>query len=82
MAKLKRWWPTKRPHPLLLITLVLVSSLCGSGLAHPVGLPAGDHGGGVVQEPVQEADGGGVLGQEAAPVSNDQCEAIAKDRRP
>jgi hypothetical protein len=45
-----------------------VSSLGGSGLAHPVGLTAGDHGGGVVHEPVQQADGGGVLGQESAPV--------------
>ena len=44
------------------------SSCPGSGLAHAVGLAAGDHGGGVVQEPVQEADGGGVFGEEPAPV--------------
>jgi hypothetical protein len=45
---------------------VFTSSL--SGVAHPVGLAAGDHDGGVVQEPVEDGDGGGVFGQEAAPV--------------
>ena len=51
----------KVPTPCGWSALLLVSSLGGSGLAHPVGLSAGDHGGGVVQEPVQEADRGGVL---------------------
>ena len=37
-------------------------------MAHAVGLAAGDHGGGVVQEPVEHRDGGGVFGQEPAPV--------------
>ena len=40
----------------------------GSGLAHAVGVAAGDHDVGVVEQPVEEADGGGVLGQEAAPL--------------
>jgi len=39
-----------------------------SGLAHPVGLTVGEHDGGVVQEPVEDAGGGGVLGQEPAPL--------------
>src|SRR5450759_5836078 len=58
----------KVPTPCGCSALVLVSSLGGSGFAHPVGLSAGDHGGGVVQEPVQQADGGGVFGEESAPV--------------
>ena len=45
-----------------------LTSVAGSGLAHAVGLAGGDHGGGVVQEPVQEADGGRVFGQEPSPV--------------
>src|SRR6516162_11743420 len=38
-----------------------------SGLFHPVGVAVGDHDVAVVQEPVEQADGGGVLGQEPAP---------------
>jgi hypothetical protein len=38
------------------------------GLAHPVGLAVGDDDVVVVQQPVQEADGGGVFGEEAAPL--------------
>jgi hypothetical protein len=38
-----------------------------SGLFHPVGVAVGDDDVAVVQEPVQHADGGGVLGQEPAP---------------
>ena len=38
-----------------------------SGLAHAVGLAVGDDDVGVVQEPVEHADGGGVFGQEPAP---------------
>lgn len=34
------------------------------GLAHPLGLTARYHGVGLMQEPVQEADGGGVSVQE------------------
>jgi hypothetical protein len=41
--------------------------LSGSGFAHAVGLAVGDHDVGVVQEPVEEADRGGVFGQEPAP---------------
>ena len=40
----------------------------GSGLLHPVGVAVGDHDVAVVQEPVEQADGGGVLGQETAPL--------------
>ena len=39
----------------------------GSGFAHAVGIAVGDHDIRVVQEPVEQADGGGVLGQEPAP---------------
>ena len=38
------------------------------GLAHAIRLAVGDHDGGVVQQPVQDADGGGVFGQEPAPL--------------
>ena len=38
------------------------------GVPHAVGLAVGDDDGGVVQEPVEDADGGGVLGQEPAPL--------------
>jgi hypothetical protein len=38
-----------------------------SGLFHPVGVAAGDDDVAVVQEPVEQADSGGVLGQEPAP---------------
>jgi hypothetical protein len=37
------------------------------GLFHAVGLALGGDDDGVVQEPVEEADGGGVLGEEPAP---------------
>ena len=36
-------------------------------MAHPERFAVGDDDAGVVQEPVEEADGGGVLGQEPAP---------------
>ena len=39
----------------------------GSGLFHSVGVAVGDDDVAVVQEPVEHADGGGVLGQEPAP---------------
>ena len=38
------------------------------GFTHPVGLAVGDDDGGVVQEPVEDADGGGVFGQEPTPL--------------
>lgn len=37
------------------------------GVLHPVGLAVGDDDGGVMQEPVEDADRGGLLGQESAP---------------
>ena len=43
------------------------SCLSGSGFAHAVGVAVGDHDVGVVQEPVEQADRGGVFGQEPAP---------------
>ena len=45
----------------------VVSSCPVPGLAHPERLAFGDHDDAVVQEPVQQADGGGVLRQEPAP---------------
>jgi hypothetical protein len=36
-------------------------------LFHPVGVVVGDDGVAVVQEPIEHADRGGVLGQEPAP---------------
>jgi len=39
-----------------------------SGLTHAVGLAVGEDDGGVVQEPVEDAGGGGVFGQEPAPL--------------
>ena len=50
-----------------MISWFWASWLSGSGFAHAVGLAVGDHDVGVVQEPVEEADGGGVFGQEPAP---------------
>ena len=38
------------------------------GVFHAVGVAVGDDDGGVVQEPVEDADGGGLLGQESAPL--------------
>ena len=38
------------------------------GVFHAVGLAVGDDDGGVVQEAVEDADGGGLLGQESAPL--------------
>src|SRR5664279_2537954 len=46
----------------------LVGGVGSAGVAHAVGLAGGDDDGGVVQEPVQAADGGGVLGQEPSPL--------------
>jgi hypothetical protein len=51
-----------------------------AGLAYAVGVAGGDDDGGVVQEAAEDADGCGVFGQEPAPFSKDQCEAMARDR--
>ena len=61
-----RWWPSKSPHSSRLISCV-GTSFVGFGLAHAVGVAVGDHDVGVVQEPVEQADRGGVFGQEPAP---------------
>jgi hypothetical protein len=39
-----------------------------AGLFHPVAVAVGDDGVAVVQQPVEQADGGGVFGREFAPV--------------
>src|ERR1700729_4450005 len=62
-----RWGPGKRPRPSGWLVLLRSGSSFGSGFAHAVGVAVGDHDAGVVQQPVEEADGGGVLGQEPAP---------------
>ena len=65
----RRWWPGESPHPsgsLVLGGPGATSS--GAGLAHAERLAFGGHDDGVVQEPVEQADGGGVLGQEPAPL--------------
>jgi hypothetical protein len=50
-------------------------------LAHAVGVAVGDHDACVAQEPVQQADGGGVLGQEPVPGLEGQSLAMARERR-
>ena len=79
------------PTPRGLISSRWGALLSGFGLAHAVGLTAGDDGGGVAQEPVggvvlgqepaQAADGGGGARQEPAPSSKDQCETMPGARR-
>ena len=60
---------------LVVPTLPLISVVVGgllavlSGVAHAVGLAVGDDDGGVVQQAVQDAGGGGVLGQEPSQVN-------------
>ena len=48
------------------------------GFAHAERLALGGDDDGVVQEPVEEADGGGVFGQEAAPVLERPVRSDAK----
>ena len=58
----------KVPTPRGLISWLLIWCLLGcSGLFHAVGVAVGDDDVAVVQEPVEQADGGGVFGQEPAP---------------
>ena len=49
-----------------------------SGLSHPVGLAVGDDGVAVVQEPVEEADGGGVFGEETSGPHNENPQALSE----
>ncbi len=54
-----RWWPTK----------VLASCLlAGGAVGEPVAVAGGGDDVGVVAESVEQADGGGLVGEEAAPV--------------
>ena len=48
--------------------LVHAGASLAAGLAHAERLALGGHHDAVVQQPVQQADGGGVLGEEAAPL--------------
>ncbi len=52
----------KSPHPVAGFQLLWRLLPVVSGVAHAVGLAFGDDDGGVVQEPVQNADGGGLFG--------------------
>jgi len=62
--------------------LVQVVGSSRSGLPHAVGIAVCDDDAGVMQEPVQQADRGGVLGQEPAPLiegpvaGNAECAAF------
>ena len=58
----------KVPIPRWFSVLGGASSRLGPGLAHPERLSFGDHDDRVMQEPVEQADGRGVLGQEPAPL--------------
>jgi hypothetical protein len=51
------------------------------GAFHTVGLIVGDDDGGLVQEPVDDAHCGGLLGPESASSWNGQCDPMARDRR-
>jgi hypothetical protein len=57
----------KVPTPAGLL-LAAGTSLVELGLAHPERVAVGDDDAGVVQQPVEDAYGGGVFGQEAAPL--------------
>jgi hypothetical protein len=50
------------------LLLAAGTSLVELGLAHPERLAVGDDDAGVVQQPVEDAYGGGVFGQEASRV--------------
>ena len=54
----------KVPTPRVDQGFVLGGFSFSSALAHSVGISAGDHDAGVVEQPAQEADGGDVLGQQ------------------
>jgi hypothetical protein len=54
-----RWWPGESPRPVLVILGLLLSVL---GVFHAVGVTVGDDDGGVVQQAVEDADRGGLLG--------------------
>jgi hypothetical protein len=58
----------KSPQPSGWLLRFQGGSSFGSGLAHAVGVAAGDDDAGVVEQPVEQAGGGGVLGQEPAPL--------------
>ncbi|KAF0963449.1 hypothetical protein MLGJGCBP_03512 [Rhodococcus sp. T7] len=64
-----RFWPGESPRSLRVMRMVQGRSPPALvGFTHPVGLAVGDDDGCVVQEPVEDADGGGVFGQEPPPL--------------
>ena len=74
-----RWWPEKSP-PLRCFQAsfsVDLSSLL-AGLSHAERLAFGDDDDAVVEEPVEQADGGGVLGQEPPPLLEGPVRADAE----
>jgi hypothetical protein len=74
----RRWRPGESLHPSVISVLGEASSCLGPGLAHPERLSFGDHDDCVMQEPVEQADGGGVLGQEPAPLVEGPVRADAQ----
>jgi len=62
-----RWWPVRSPRSSGCSAGFSGGSSSFSGLFHPVAVAVGDHDVAVVQEPIEHADRGGVLGQEPAP---------------
>src|SRR5436190_22875491 len=60
-----RWWPSKVPTGRSGCWCSAGSFL--AGFSHAVAVAFGDDDDGVVQEPVEEAGGGGVFGKEPAP---------------
>jgi hypothetical protein len=68
MAKLRSPHVAKQESATLAVDQLFLGATCScSGLAHADRLAFGDHDVGVVQEPVEHGQCGGVLGQEAAP---------------
>src|SRR5450755_2278928 len=62
-----RWWPTRVPTSRDGLALRGATSCAGAGLAHAVALAVGGEEVVVVQQPVGQADGSAVVGQEPAP---------------
>jgi hypothetical protein len=76
-----RWWPGEVPAPGSVISTFSPWFLLVSGLSHAVGLAVGDNGVAVVQESVEQADGGGVFAEESSPGFKGQWEPMPRLRR-